>query len=85
MRLAVLAVVFTAIGIYLYLNWEKFSDVFTSVSATKITLVFFVDFFDVHSERYECNLFNYTSINQKITIERSLYVSDEKWFFTNML
>lgn len=43
-RLAVLAVVFTAIGIYLYLNWEKFSDGFTSVSATKITLVFFVDF-----------------------------------------
>ena len=43
-RLAVLAVVVTAIGIYLYLNWEKFSDVFTNVSATTITLVFFVDF-----------------------------------------
>lgn len=43
-RLAVLAVVFTAIGIYLYLNWEKFSNGFKSVSATKITLVFFVDF-----------------------------------------
>jgi uncharacterized membrane protein YbhN (UPF0104 family) len=43
-RLAVLAVVFTAIGIYLYLNWGKFSDVFSSVSVTKITLVFFIDF-----------------------------------------
>ena len=43
-RLTVLAMVFTAIGIYLYLNFEKFSDVFTSVSATKITLVLFVDF-----------------------------------------
>ncbi len=42
-RLAVLAVVFTAIGIYLYTNWEKFSDVFASVSATKITLVLVLD------------------------------------------
>jgi len=43
-RLALLAVVFTAIVIYVYLNWEKFSNVFTSVSATTVTLVFFVDF-----------------------------------------
>ncbi len=43
-RLAVLAVVFTAIGIYLYFHWENFSDVFKSISAKKILLVFFVDF-----------------------------------------
>jgi len=43
-RLTVLAVVFTAIGIYLYLNWENFLDGFASLSATKITLVFLVDF-----------------------------------------
>ena len=43
-RLAVLAAVFAAIAIYLHSNWAEFADVFTSVSAVKITLVLFVDF-----------------------------------------
>ncbi len=42
-RLAVLTVVFAAIGMYVYSNRDKFADVFTSVSAAKITLILLVD------------------------------------------
>jgi uncharacterized membrane protein YbhN (UPF0104 family) len=41
-RLAVLALVFAAIGFYLYRNWEQCSEAFRSVSAGKVALILFV-------------------------------------------
>lgn len=43
-RLAVLVVVFAAIGMYLYRNWEQCSEAFKSVSAGKVALILFVSF-----------------------------------------